>query len=88
MLIEIPPKYAVSSVIGFLKGKSAIAMARSEESKEISKERTSGPEAMRFLSWVSKKKPFVPTSENRKAMSMRKKFYTPSNNRPALIQLT
>ena len=28
MLIEIPPKYAVSSVIGFLKGKSAIAIAR------------------------------------------------------------
>jgi len=28
MVIEIPPKYAVSSVIGFLKGKSAIAMAR------------------------------------------------------------
>ena len=26
--IEIPPKYAVSSVIGFLKGKSAIAIAR------------------------------------------------------------
>lgn len=28
MLISIPPKYAVSSVIGFLKGKSAIAIAR------------------------------------------------------------
>lgn len=28
MLIEIPPKYAVSSVIGTLKGKSAIAIAR------------------------------------------------------------
>ena len=26
--IEIPPKYAVASVIGFLKGKSAIAIAR------------------------------------------------------------
>ena len=26
--IEIPPKFAVSSVIGFLKGKSAIAIAR------------------------------------------------------------
>ena len=26
--IAIPPKYAVSSVIGFLKGKSAIALAR------------------------------------------------------------
>ena len=28
MLISIPPKYAVASVIGFLKGKSAIAIAR------------------------------------------------------------
>lgn len=28
MCITIPPKHAVSSVIGFLKGKSAIAMAR------------------------------------------------------------
>jgi putative transposase len=28
MCIEIPPKHAVSSVIGFLKGKSAIAIAR------------------------------------------------------------
>ena len=27
MLIEIPPKYAVAQVIGFMKGKSAIAMA-------------------------------------------------------------
>ena len=28
MCIAIPPKYAVASVIGFLKGKSAIAIAR------------------------------------------------------------
>ena len=28
MCIAIPPKYAVSSIIGFLKGKSAIAVAR------------------------------------------------------------
>ena len=28
MLIEIPPKQPVSSVVGFLKGKSAIAVAR------------------------------------------------------------
>src|SRR5215510_10994847 len=26
--IEIPPKYAVASIVGFLKGKSAIAIAR------------------------------------------------------------
>ncbi len=28
LLIQIPPKYAVSEVIGYLKGKSAIAVAR------------------------------------------------------------
>ena len=28
MLISIPPKYSVSSVVGFLKGKSAITIAR------------------------------------------------------------
>jgi putative transposase len=34
MCIEIPPKYAVSSVIGFLKGKSAIAFARQFSGKQ------------------------------------------------------
>src|SRR3954464_4242456 len=29
MLISIPPKYAVSQVVGFIKGKSAIHLARS-----------------------------------------------------------
>jgi putative transposase len=28
MLVEIPPKHAVSAIVGFLKGKSAIAIAR------------------------------------------------------------
>ena len=28
MLIQIPPKYAVSAVVGYLKGKSAIHVAR------------------------------------------------------------
>ncbi len=28
MCISIPPKYAVSSVVGFIKGKSAISIAR------------------------------------------------------------
>ena len=34
MCIEIPPKYSVASVIGFLKGKSAIAIARKFKRKE------------------------------------------------------
>ena len=28
MLMKIPPKYAVAEVIGYIKGKSAIAIAR------------------------------------------------------------
>ena len=34
MLVEVPPKYAVSSVISFLKGKSVIAIAREFGGKE------------------------------------------------------
>ena len=34
MCIEIPPKYAVASVVGFLKGKSAIAIARKFKGKQ------------------------------------------------------
>ncbi len=33
MCISIPPKYAVSGVIGYLKGKSAIAIARQFEGR-------------------------------------------------------
>ena len=34
MMIRVPPKYAVSSVIGFLKGKGAIAIARQFSGRE------------------------------------------------------
>ena len=34
MCIEIPPKHSVASVIGFLKGKSAIAIARQFKGKQ------------------------------------------------------
>src|SRR5262249_49244521 len=34
MCIEMPPKYAVASVIGFLKGESAIAIARQLSGRE------------------------------------------------------
>jgi putative transposase len=34
MLVTIPPKYAVAQVIGFMKGKSAIAIARKYQGKE------------------------------------------------------
>ena len=34
MLISIPPKYAVAQVVGFIKGKSAIAIARTYMGKK------------------------------------------------------
>ena len=34
MLIKIPPKYAVSSIAGYIKGKSAIAIARQFSGKK------------------------------------------------------
>jgi putative transposase len=34
MCLEIPPKHALASVIGFLKGKSALAIARRVQEKE------------------------------------------------------
>jgi putative transposase len=34
MLIEIPPKYAVSVVVGYIKGKSAIVIARTYMGKQ------------------------------------------------------
>ncbi len=34
MLIEIPPKHATSAIVGFLKGKSAIAIARQFSGKQ------------------------------------------------------
>ena len=34
MLISIPPKYAVSAVVGYIKGKSAIAVARQFSGKK------------------------------------------------------
>jgi putative transposase len=34
MLIEIPPKYAVSAVVGYIKGKSAISIARTYVGKK------------------------------------------------------
>ena len=34
MMISIPPKYAVSQVVGFIKGKSAIHLARVVQSEK------------------------------------------------------
>ncbi len=35
MLLSIPPKYAVSQVVGFVKGKSAIHIARTYQGKKM-----------------------------------------------------
>ncbi len=43
MSIAIPPKPPVASVIGFLKGKSAIAIARLCGKERISRANISGP---------------------------------------------
>jgi len=58
MMIAIPPKYAVSQVVGFIKGKSAIHLARSygERSRNfVGKRRyanTSGTRKKRTSAWI------------------------------------
>ena len=46
MLLSIPPKHAVSQVVGYIKGKSAIHMARvyGERKRNFVGDSTSGPE--------------------------------------------
>jgi putative transposase len=52
MLISIPPKYAVSQVIGFMKGKSAIHLARVYgEKKRNFVASTSGRGGISYLRW-------------------------------------
>jgi putative transposase len=49
MCISIPPKYAISEVIGYLKGKSAIAIARQFGGKKRNfQERSFGQEDMLY----------------------------------------
>lgn len=43
---SIPPKFAVSNVVGFLKGKSAIAIARNFGGPGISRAKCFGREAI------------------------------------------
>ena len=67
MCIAIPPKYPVASVIGFLKGKSAIAIARLGGRNGISLGSTSGPEAMLSPRSDSNWSRFANTSASRRA---------------------
>ncbi len=57
MLIKIPPKYSVAEVIGYLKGKSAIAVARqfSGRQRNFNGEKSYGLEVMQYQQLVLKK---------------------------------
>src|SRR6266403_3144480 len=66
MCIAIPPKYPVASVIGFLKGKSAIAMARLCGKERNSRASTSGPVDTQCPRWVSSWSKFANTSANKR----------------------
>jgi len=65
-LMSIPPKYSVAQV-GYLKGKSAIHIARTFMGKhrETSRVKASGHEATLSLRWDETSKPFVSTSRNK-----------------------
>jgi putative transposase len=51
MYISIPPKYAVAQVLGFIKGKSAISIARNfgDRQRNFLEEKISGPETTIYL---------------------------------------
>lgn len=69
--IEIPPKYPVASIIGFLKGKSAIAVVRQFCGKvtrsATSQANTSGPAAMRSRRCASNWSRSAPISTSKTA---------------------
>lgn len=63
MLIAIPPKSAVSQVVGYIKGKSAIHLARVYgERKRNFVGSTSGREAISYPLWVGMKRRCESTS--------------------------
>jgi putative transposase len=67
MMISIPPKYAVSQVVGYIKGKSAIHLARvyGERRRNVVGQH-SGPAAISFPRWDETKRSFANTSVTRK----------------------
>ena len=52
ILISIPPKYFVSQVVGFIKGKSAISIARTYMRQRTSLVRVSGQEGITYHHWA------------------------------------
>jgi REP element-mobilizing transposase RayT len=69
MCLEIPPKYAVASVVGFLKGKSAMAIARErgrtggrcEISSRMSVRGPTGTQSIKSINCSRGKDPRPPT---------------------------
>ncbi len=64
MLISIPPKYAVSQVVGYIKGKSAIHLAR-VYGNGVLWVSTSGPEVFSSPQWAEMKRRSGSTTETR-----------------------
>jgi putative transposase len=67
MMISIPPKYAVSQVVGFIKGKSAIHLARVYgERNRTMRDRASGREGISCQPWAGTRRSFGITSATRR----------------------
>ena len=66
MLISIPPKYAVAQVVGYIKGKSAIHIARTAGgAKGTSRASTFGPGGTSCRRWAGTRRRFGNTSSGR-----------------------
>jgi len=66
MLATIPPKYSVAEVVGYLKGKSAIAVARQINGRQRNfMGKTFGRGATLSPPLVLRRRRFVPTSKIR-----------------------
>ena len=66
MMLTVPPKYSVSSVVGYLKGKSAIAVARQFGGRKQNFQGESlWARGMLYRQWVLKKKRLEVISNNK-----------------------
>jgi putative transposase len=62
MLLSIPPKYSVTQVVGYIKGKSAIHIAQTFSGhKKTSPANTFGQEAIMYPQPVKTRRPFAIT---------------------------
>ena len=71
MLVSIPPKYSVAQVVGLIKGKSAIHIARNYLGRRrTSPGCTSGPEAISFQPSVPMRRRSASTSKSRRKKTL------------------